>query len=134
MQKQLRLRGLVEGEARGQLLVLDVPLSFYGDIDPETGRLYDGRNVAGKIIIAPSSRGSTVGPYVAYALSKRGLKPAGVIVETNPPDPILVASCVIADIPLATNLKREERKKLNDYCTAHLIVKPPDALLYIDCP
>ena len=34
-------RPLVAGEARGPALVLEEPLSFWGGLDPETGRVID---------------------------------------------------------------------------------------------
>ena len=32
---------LVAGEARGEVLKLDEPLSFWGGVDPETGEITD---------------------------------------------------------------------------------------------
>ena len=35
---------LVAGEARGEVLKLDEPLSFWGGVDPETGEITDLRH------------------------------------------------------------------------------------------
>ena len=58
-------RTLVAGTAEGRALVLDEPLSFWGGIDPANGDIIDGRhpqhgaNVAGRILVMPSGRGSS---------------------------------------------------------------------------
>ena len=95
-----RLRGLVEGTAEGHLLVYNDYVSFYGEIDPHRGVLKPlNAMLKGKILAIRGVRGSTVGPYILYALAKNGLSPAGLIVEHA--DPLAVASAVLADIPLA---------------------------------
>lgn len=123
--RRFELRGLVEGRARGRLLVLHEPISFYGDVDPETGRYVDGRSVAGRIIVAPAARGSTVGAYILYALWKHGLAPAGIIVGVV--DPVLVAGAVLTNTPLAQGVL----EGVVDGEEAELVVEPPRAVLTV---
>jgi len=106
-------------------MVLEEPISFYGDVDPETGRYVDGRSVAGKILVAPAARGSTVGAYILYALSKRGLAPAGIVVGVA--DPVLVAGAVLTSTPLAEGRVEGVR----DGCEAELVVEPPRGVLVV---
>lgn len=99
----IKLRGLVEGHAKGRLLVYPGYVAFYGEIDPEKGVLKPANSpLRGRILVIRGVRGSTVGPYIIYALAKRGLAPSGIIVEHV--DPLVVTSAVIADIPLAESM------------------------------
>jgi len=92
-------KGVVEGEA----LVSANPISFYGGVDPETGRVtdkdsdIDGQCISGKILVFPYGKGSTVAPYVIYQLAKSGKAPLAMInkdIET-----IVAVGCIISDIP-----------------------------------
>lgn len=131
-----RLRGLVEGEAEAEPLVVREPLSFYGEVDPETGLVHGvGETLAGRLLVAPGTRGSTVGPYVLYALSRRGRAPAGIVVCRA--EPLLVAGAVMANVPLAAGLDCSELEEIaalcgSGGCRARLRVEPPDAVLELE--
>jgi len=129
----LKLRGLVEGEAEGDLLARKEPISFYGEVDPVTGRIQgSGDTIAGKILLVSSTRGSTVGPYVLYALARRGLAPAGIIVTRA--EPLLVAGAVMADVPLAANVPSDVIHAVTGRrCRASLHSDPPRATAVITC-
>jgi len=92
------VRVLVPGEGCAPAVTVD-SLSFYGEVDPETGRLRDGRSVAGKALYIGRVRGSTVGAYVIYGLKYHGVAPAAIIVGGRA-DPIVVAGAVLAGVPL----------------------------------
>jgi predicted aconitase with swiveling domain len=94
-------RPIVPGDARGEAVVLE-SISFYGDVDPKTGLLVDGRSIKGKILVARRSRGSTVGSYVIYALKKYGNSPAAIILGRS--EPIVIAGAVLAQTPLYDSL------------------------------
>lgn len=104
-------RILVPKAVRGEALVLDVPLSFFGDVDPVTGEIVApdselrGAKVSGKVMVLRRSRGSTVGSYVLFSLRKHGSAPLAIVMERS--DPIIVAGCVIAGIPLVDGLQDE---------------------------
>jgi predicted aconitase with swiveling domain len=134
---RLRLRGLVEGEAEAPVLARLTPISFYGEVDPDTGALHGtGETIAGKILVTSGTRGSTVGPYILYALAKAGKKPAAIVVEQA--EPLLVAGAVMAETPLAEGLPRSVIEKLEKKppgaCRAKLASQPPHATLEIQCP
>jgi predicted aconitase with swiveling domain len=93
------LKPVVSGRGRVSATVvkLSMPVSFLGDLDPETGRLA-GVDVAGKIVVLPFVKGSTVGPYVLWSAAKRGKAPLAIVAER--PDLMLVTACVLAGVPL----------------------------------
>ena len=89
----------------GEALVADVPLSFLGDVDYTTGTIKSpeskirGCSLTGKVLVVEKTRGSTVGSYVIYALKRHGRAPAAIVLGI--PDPVVIAGCVMADVPLA---------------------------------
>lgn len=91
-------------ELESEILYSNKPISPLGDIDPELGIVKDpesviyGRQISGKILVAPYFRGSTVGPYILFALHKKGMAPKLIIVERI--DPMLVTGCILSNIPL----------------------------------
>lgn len=91
---------LTPGEARGQLLTLDEPLSFWGGVDPMTGDIIDGhhpqagRNVTGKILMMPSGRGSSSSSSVLAEAIRAGTAPAGIILWV--PDRIIALGALVA--------------------------------------
>jgi hypothetical protein len=94
---------IVEGRARGEALCSSEPIGFFGHVNPATGivterghELY-GQSVAGRILVFPRAKGSTVGSYILYALKKTGHAPLAVIVREM--EPIVAAGAVMADIP-----------------------------------
>jgi hypothetical protein len=93
-------RTLVPGTARGTALVLDEPLSFWGGIDPATGDVIDvrhpqhGSNVAGRILVMPSGRGSSSSSSVLAESIRAGTAPAAIVL--GEPDPILALGAIVA--------------------------------------
>ena len=87
---------LVAGEARGEVLKLDEPLSFWGGVDPETGEITDlrhpqsGMSVKGKVIMMPFGRGSSSGSSVVAEGIRSGSGPSGIIMMEA--DEIIAAS------------------------------------------
>jgi predicted aconitase with swiveling domain len=92
------------GCATGEALVTKEPISFLGNVNPETGVVVDpvhelyGKCIAGKVLIFPGGKGSTVGSYVIYQLMKRGLAPAAMINIRS--EPIVAVGAIISGIPL----------------------------------
>jgi len=76
---------LAGGDASGAVLVCDEGLSFWGGVDPETGRIIDahhpqaGKSVSGKVLMMPTSRGSCSGSGVLLELALSGLAPAVLV-------------------------------------------------------
>lgn len=86
------------GNVCGELKVSTHPFSFLGDVVVESAELRGVGSIARSVLVVPAFVGSTVGPYVLYALSKRGLAPKALVTKSI--DPTLVAGCVLAGVPL----------------------------------
>ena len=72
-------RSISNGIGKGEVVKLEEPLSFLGGVEGSTGdlKVRDG-NVAGKILVFPKGKGSTVGSFVMYDLMVHGKAPAAV--------------------------------------------------------
>lgn len=97
-------RTIMSGTASGEVIKLDEPLSFLGGVDGSTGDLRVGRggNVAGKVLVFPKGKGSTVGSFVMYDLMVHGVAPAAVINESA--ETIVATGAVIASIPMVDSI------------------------------
>ena len=99
------------GLARGPALVTREAISFLGNVDAGTGVVVDpahelfGQCIAGKVLIFPGGKGSTVGSYVIYQLKKRNLAPAAMINLRS--EPIVAVGAIISGIPLVDRVPEE---------------------------
>jgi predicted aconitase with swiveling domain len=88
------------GEADAPALVLSEPLSLWGGIDVQTGRVIDrshpdlGRCVSGHVLVMPGGRGSSSSASVLAEAMRCGTAPAGIVLTI--PDPILTVGALIA--------------------------------------
>lgn len=93
-------RTLVEGSAEGEVLVLDEPLSFWGGMDPATGRVIDprhpqaGADVAGRVLVMPAGRGSSSSSSVLAEAIRAGTAPAAILLLE--PDAIVALGAIVA--------------------------------------
>jgi len=114
-------RMVVPGRAEGIALVSDRPIGFLGGVDPDTGRVIEpghpleGRSMAGKMLVFPCGKGSTVGSYVIYRLARAGLAPRAIINAES--EPIVAVGALIAGIPM---VDRVDISRLRE--GVHLIV------------
>jgi predicted aconitase with swiveling domain len=96
-------RPIAPGIAEGEALVASENISFFGGVDPESGTVaesghaLEGRTVAGKILVFPAGKGSTVGSYTLYRLAKAGKAPAAIVNAEC--EPIVAVGCILAGIP-----------------------------------
>ena len=85
MQEPAPARFILPGKAVGPILATDEPLSFWGGVDPATGRIIDvhhplhGQCLTGKILVMPASRGSCTGSGVLLDLVLSGRGPAALV-------------------------------------------------------
>jgi hypothetical protein len=100
----IRGRGISKGRASGPLLISPVPISFLSGVDPDTGIIIEkghplqGTCIAGMVLAFPYGKGSTVGSYVLYALSRNRHAPAAIInVEA---EAIIATGAIIGGIPM----------------------------------
>lgn len=97
-------RTISPGRATGEVLRIDEPLSFLGGVDGATGELRagGGGNVAGKVLVFPRGKGSTVGSFVMYDLAVHGRAPAAVVNESA--ETIVATGAVISSIPMVDSV------------------------------
>ena len=96
-----RGRSLVAGRAQGRLAWAPMGLSFWGGVDPASGRVIDrhhplhGLELAGRILAIPSGRGSCTGSAVLLELLLAGRGPAALVLAE--PDEILSLGAIVAE-------------------------------------
>ncbi|MGX5733961.1 aconitase X swivel domain-containing protein [Bosea thiooxidans] len=109
------------GPADGPCLALSAPISFWGGVDPKTGRIIDarhpqrGRDIAGTILALPGTIGSSSASAVLLELIHAGRAPAALLMDA--PDAILLLGLVVAremgwPAPPAFRLPAAEQKPL----------------------
>ena len=99
----LQGRKIYRGRVRGEALVTSMGISFFGGVDPESGMVVErghqleGESIAGKILVFPSGKGSTVGSYTLYRLKLNRNAPLAIINEEC--ETITAVGCIMAEIP-----------------------------------
>jgi predicted aconitase with swiveling domain len=96
------LRGSVQiaGVAEAPILKLVKPISFWGGVDPTSGRISDPRHpdhaaeIAGRLLVLPGMIGSSSSSYIMLELMAIGRAPAALILAE--PDAILSLGVVVA--------------------------------------
>ena len=99
----------------GPALVLSAPISFWGGVDPKTGRIVDvrhpehGQSIAGKVLFLPGTIGSSSASAVLLELVRNGRAPAALVLHE--PDAILLLGLIVAremgwETPVAVKLDR----------------------------
>jgi predicted aconitase with swiveling domain len=64
-------------------------------------------------VLARKGRGSTVGPYILYALKRKGKAPKAIIL-TSKSDPVLVAGAVLAEVVLVDSVPEDVMRYARD--------------------
>ncbi|MCK5473972.1 MAG: DUF126 domain-containing protein [Candidatus Aenigmarchaeota archaeon] len=114
--EQLKARTISKGTATGKVLVSLDAISFYGGVDPDTGTIVEkghaleGKTVAGKILVFPRGKGSTVGSYTIYRLKKNKVAPLAIINKET--EAIVAVGVIISDIPAIDKLEKDAYKNL----------------------
>jgi predicted aconitase with swiveling domain len=114
----MKMKGRVinGGNASGEALVLDVPFSFIGDFDPDTGKItilnhpLFGKSLANKILVCPTGKGGTIAPFIAYQAKKKGNAPAGILCKKV--EPILCESALAIDIPILDSFSEDPVQRI----------------------
>jgi predicted aconitase with swiveling domain len=98
--RTIAARSLVDGEAEGAIALLSIPLSFWGGLDPASGRIIDrshpafGEALSGRVLAMPSGRGSSSTSSVLAEAIRRGTAPAAIILAA--PDAIIAVGAIVA--------------------------------------
>ncbi len=109
--KSFECHKIAGGKASGEVLISNDDICFYL-ADPETGKIIEknheleGQSVAGKILVFPSGKGSSVVQMDGlYQLNMHGMQPKAMIIKY--PDTVLVATSIIMEVPLVDGLGEE---------------------------
>jgi hypothetical protein len=111
---ELKARVIKFGKVHGKALVSKEPISFFGCVDSNTGVItekgheLEGKSVKGKILVFPYGKGSTVGSYALYRMSKNGVAPKGIINKEC--EAIVAVGVIISEIPCVDKIPIEKIK------------------------
>ncbi|MCD6484988.1 MAG: DUF126 domain-containing protein [Candidatus Odinarchaeota archaeon] len=106
--KKLKGKVVYPGHVKGEALVTDEPIGFYGGVDAKTGVVtqkghpLEGVSVKDKILVFPLGVGSTVGSYIIFRLKKNRVGPKGIIVREA--EPIIAVGAIISEVPMVYNI------------------------------
>jgi len=93
-------RVIVAGAARGELLRLSAPISFWGGVDPVAGCIADPRHpqhgvsIAGTVLAVPSAVGSSSSSAIMLELIREHTAPAALLLGSA--DAIVALGVVVA--------------------------------------
>ncbi len=106
--KEFSCHKISKGKAEGEALISKDDINFYL-VEPASGDVIErnhdlnGECVAGKVLIFPSGKGSSVVQADGmYQLAMQGTQPAALIIQH--PDTVLVASSIIMEMPMVDRL------------------------------
>ncbi len=94
-------RAVVPGDAEGDALVTDAPLSFWGGYDFKTGAIIDrhhplaGVHAAGRVLAVPFSKGSSTTTAVLLEAVRANTAPAAML--TTGTDPFFALAAIVAE-------------------------------------
>lgn len=137
----MTVRILNKGEAHGEVLALDAPLSFWGAFDPRTGVIIDvhhpqkGKCVSGTILMMRETRGSGTAPGGMAEAIRLGTAPAAIILvkpDINLAIGAMVAqtlygqSCPIVSVGEADYRRLSRQRALAIDADGHITLLPRD--------
>ncbi len=113
----IKAKKVVGGIAKGEALIADTKLSFWGEFDPIKGEVilpghsFYKQKLKDKIVIMREIKGSS-GAEASLRLAKMvGNAPAGMINLTI--ESLAVLGCIVAKIPLMTDLEVDPFKAIS---------------------
>lgn len=97
---EIRVKTLFAGSGEGPLLSLTSPLSFWGGVCPDTGKIINTRHaqagcyLGGVVVYIPELIGSSSSSAVMLELIRGGHAPNAIVLGKS--DAILVVGCLVA--------------------------------------
>ena len=110
--ERLSARPVIAGRGEGPALVSPEALSFWGDVDPATGRVTNprhplhGERLAGRILVLPQGRGSCTTSNILLELIRTGQAPVAIVSRSV--EPVLAVGPLVGEamygrtIPMVT--------------------------------
>ena len=117
-------RSISRGIAKGEVLLCRDAISFLGGVNPKTGvveekgHAIEGKCIAGKVLVFPHGKGSTVGSYVILELKKNGVAPAAIV--NADAETIIAVGAIISKIPMVDKLGKDPFSILKDNMTVEV--------------
>ena len=120
MAERLNACSVTSGVSRGKLLVTDQAISFWGGVDPASGRIIDprhdlfGQSIAGKVLAFPFGKGSSTTSLIILELVRCGVAPEAIV--NIHAEPILATGPIVSkgfygkSIPMVTLSKADFQK------------------------
>ncbi|TXT62954.1 MAG: hypothetical protein BAJALOKI1v1_820014 [Promethearchaeota archaeon] len=119
---KIRGRSIVPGCVIAKSIISTKPISFLGDVNPNTGIITDkfnplrGQSIVNRCLIFPYGKGSTVGSYILYQLRKNNKAPASIV--NIKAEAIVAVGAIISDIPMIDevaieNIPKDKKITLN---------------------
>lgn len=103
-------RIISKGTAEGEVILTKEAITFLGGVDPKSGIItekgheLEGQSIAGKILVFPGGKGSTVGSYVIYQMKKNRTAPRGMIALHA--EQVVAAGAIISGISMLDSLEK----------------------------
>jgi predicted aconitase with swiveling domain len=114
----LKCHKIIGGHGEGEALVSHEPICFYLT-DPKTGKIREkghqlaGKNVAGKVLVFPSGKASSVVQIDGlFKLAMHNVAPKAMIVKDV--ETVLIVSAFIAKVPLVDRLEKDPFEVIHD--------------------
>ncbi len=111
-EEPLAARPVIAGRAEGPALVSAEAISFWGDVDPATGRIVNprhplhGERLAGRVLVVPTGRGSCTTSNILRELIRTAQAPAAIVSRAVEPvlavGPLVGAALYGRTIPMVT--------------------------------
>jgi len=111
---KLKGRKVYKGIAEAEAIVTKDGISFYGGVDPDTGKIVEvgheleGQSITGKVLVFPTGKGSTVGSYTMYRMKKNNTAPVAIVNKEI--DTIIAVGCIISEIPCVDKINIDDIK------------------------
>ncbi|SDV50727.1 aconitase X swivel domain-containing protein [Chitinasiproducens palmae] len=115
----LAVKTLVAGAFDGTSMVSTRPLSFFGDVEVQTGAIVTessdlrGRRVSGRVLCLPFTHGSAGAWRVLQQLRTHGTAPLGIVVR-DLPDPSVIQGAILAELPVLRLLVAADYDRLQE--------------------
>jgi predicted aconitase with swiveling domain len=107
----IKCRKLVPGKGEGEALAAAATLSFWGEVDPMSGRIIaaghplEGQTLRGKVLVIKSTKGSSATSLVMGLAHQQGNAPVAIV--NTEIDCLGVLGCVVNEIPMVADLEQD---------------------------
>ncbi len=111
---KLEGRKVYKGIAEAEAIVTKDGISFYGGVDPDTGKIVEvgheleGQSITGKVLVFHTCKVSTVGSYTMYRMKKNNTAPVAIVNKEI--DTIIAVGCIISEIPCVDKINIDNIK------------------------